>query len=179
MRRMAFIIAQLLLVACSAVAQMRDTGKVRVIDRLNFSLCNSVGMAHEGLTPLSLDVTVGYRFASRWSVFATFGCSYALYEEGDVRTYRDAGTLGGGVSYALVRGCKNKAFDHDVSLRLSIANSVGGASWKQTVYDGGFVLSLLKGRLTPVVGLGYRRVVSHTAGVDDLNCFYAKIGFKF
>lgn len=70
MGRMAFIIAQLLLVACSPVAQMWDTGKARVIDRL-------------------------------------------------------------------------------------------------------------KGRLTPVVGLGYRRVVSHTAGVDDLNCFYAKIVFKF
>lgn len=183
MKKAMFVLLQLLLassVACAATdgdSQKED----RVIDRFNFSLYAGLGSEHDGLTPSSLGLTIGYKVASRWNVFAVLEGSCAHYDKDGVRTYYEAPLLGGGVGFRLVDGTKSSWLEgNNIDVQLMLANSVGGtAKWKQTVYDGSVVYSFRSGRLSPIIGFGYRRTVSHTAGLADNNSLYCKVGFRF
>lgn len=183
MKKVMFILLQFVLassVACAATDGDTPKGE-SVIDRFNFSLYAGLGSRHDGLTPSSLGLTIGYKVASRWNVFAVLEGSCAHYDKDGVKTYYEAPLLGGGVGFKLVDGKRNSWLENnDIDVQLMFANSVSGsAKWKQTVYDGSVVYSFRSGRLSPIIGFGYRRTVSHTTGLADNNSLYCKVGFRF
>lgn len=182
MKKVLFVLLQLLLVSnvvCAATEGETQQGSF--MDKLNFSLYVGLGSKHDGLTPSSLGLTIGYKVASRWNVFAAFEGSCAHYDKDNVKTYYSAPLLGGGVSYKLVDGTKSSLLENsDIDLQVMLANSFSGyAKWKQTVYDVSAVYSFRSGRLAPIIGIGYRRTESHTVGLSDNNSIYCKIGFRF
>lgn len=133
------------------------------------------GTGHGGMSPLELGGTLGYRFLPRLYAFAHGGCLYGMYDKEHGRLYTKNATLAGGLGYTLFR-----VGNVDLDLRASAGGSVGNADWKHTVYDGGVAFRIGGiGRLKLNVGLGYRHVTSHTAGIGAYNGLYGTIGVGF
>lgn len=133
------------------------------------------GTGHGGMSPLEIGGTLGYRFLPRMYAFAHGGCLYGMYDKDHGRVYTKSATLAGGLGYTLF-----KAGNVDVDLRASAGGSVGNADWKHTVYDGGVAFRIGgTGRLKLNVGLGYRHITSHTAGIGAYNGLYGTIGVGF
>ena len=133
------------------------------------------GTGHGGMSPLELGGTLGYRFLPRLYAFAHGGCLYGMYDKEHGRLYTKSATLAGGLGYTLFR-----VGNVDLDLRASAGGSVGNADWKHTVYDGGVAFRIGGiGRLKLNVGLGYRHVTSHTAGIGAYNGLYGTIGVGF
>ena len=133
------------------------------------------GTGHGGMSPMELGGTLGYRFLPRLYAFAHGGCLYGMYDKDHGRLYTKSTTLSGGLGYTLFR-----VGNVDLDLRASAGGSVGNADWKHTVYDGGVAFRIGGiGRLKLNVGLGYRHVTSHTAGIGAYNGLYGTIGVGF
>lgn len=133
------------------------------------------GTGHGGMSPMELGGTLGYRFLPRLYAFAHGGCLYGMYDKEHGRLYTKSATLAGGLGYTLFR-----VGNVDLDLRASAGGSVGNADWKHTVYDGGVAFRIGGiGRLKLNVGLGYRHVTSHTAGIGAYNGLYGTIGVGF
>lgn len=133
------------------------------------------GTGHGGMTPMELGGTLGYRFLPRLYAFAHNGYLYGMYDKDHGRLYTKSATLSGGLGYTLFR-----VGNVDVDLRASAGGSVGNADWKHTVYDGGVAFRIGgTGCLKLNVGLGYRHITSHTAGIGTYNGLYGTIGVGF
>lgn len=153
-------------------------------ERLSASYNFSLGLQNKNTTPLMMGVDFGYEVLPRLRVIFKMDYAMALRSVKGVRTYDDALLLGGGLSYRLFGG---KGYTQPVQakdaleLQFTAGGSVGKMDWKQNYYDFG-LLYTTRHRLsicTPFMGLGYRYVNSHAAGMKNYGGVYATIGMRF
>lgn len=153
-------------------------------DRLSASYNFSLGLQNKNTTPLMMGVDFGYEVLPRLRVIFKMDYAMALRSVKGVRTYDDALLLGGGLSYRLFggKGYTQPAQAKDaLELQFTAGGSVGKMDWKQNYYDFG-LLYTTRHRLsicTPFMGLGYRYVNSHAAGMKNYGGVYATIGMRF
>lgn len=153
-------------------------------ERLSASCNLSVGLQNKNTTPLMMGVDFGYEVLPRLRVLFKMDYAMALRSVEGVRTYDNALLLGGGLSYRLFggKGYTQPAQAKDaLELQFTAGGSVGKMDWKQNYYDFG-LLYTTRHRLsicTPILGLGYRYVNSHAAGMKNYGGVYATIGMRF
>lgn len=153
-------------------------------ERLSASYNFSLGLQNKNTTPLMMGVDFGYEVLPRLRVIFKMDYAMALRSVKGVRTYDDALLLGGGLSYRLFggKGYTQPAQAKDaLELQFTAGGSVGKMDWKQNYYDFG-LLYTTRHRLsicTPILGLGYRYVNSHAAGMKNYGGVYATIGMRF
>lgn len=136
------------------------------------------GTPFKKLTPLSFDLTVGYRLTNTFGVFAKGKQLWGMYKDGDYRTYFDSRNLGGGVYYNFF---KEAATANTWSANASVTTSIGNVNWKNTSYDIGvsYTIGGNGKALNTTFGLGYRFINSRTDGMNNWNGLFARIGIGF
>lgn len=153
-------------------------------ERLSASYNFSLGLQNKNTTPLMMGVDFGYEVLPRLRVIFKMDYAMALRSVDGNRTFDGAFTLGGGLSYRLFggKGYTQPAQAKDaLELQFTAGGSVGKVDWKQNYYDFG-LLYTTRHRLsicTPFMGLGYRYVNSHAAGMKNYGGVYATIGMRF
>ena len=88
-------------------------------------------------------------------------------------------SAGGGLSYNIYRWKNNKHVDIDVeaTVRQTLSGIIG---WDYTEYSIWFKKITNKfGSKTKSGGIGYRYLVSHTNGINDLHCVYLSYSFWY
>ena len=153
-------------------------------DRMSASYNLAVGLQNKQTTPLMTGVDFGFEVLPRLRVILEADYTVGLRNVDGNRTFDGAFTLGGGLSYRLFGGkgyTKPAQAKDALELQFTAGGSVGKMDWKQNYYDFG-LLYTTRHRLsicTPILGLGYRYVNSHAAGMKNYGGVYATIGMRF
>lgn len=149
-----------------------------VTDKLLLEANFTAGMKNKGMSPMSLNFNIGYNLTPRFYAFAKAEGVIGLYDKDGVKTYTKGTDLGGGLGLKLLNPKKS---NEGLDLRVSVANSIGKADWKHTTYQAEFILycNNKKTRTSPYIGIGFKHMNSHTAGIDNWNGIFATIGWKF
>lgn len=153
-------------------------------ERLSASYNLAVGLQNKQTTPLMTGVDFGFEVLPRLRVILEADYTVGLRSVDGNRTFDGAFTLGGGLSYRLFGGkgyTKPAQAKDALELQFTAGGSVGKMDWKQNYYDFR-LLYTTRHRLsicTPFMGLGYRYVNSHAAGMKNYGGVYATIGMRF
>ena len=80
-----------------------------------------------------------------------------------------------------VRLTNPKTSSDNFDVRASVTNSIGNADWKHTAYNVDVIWygNANNKKLRPYLGIGFKHVKSHTAGIPDYNGVYATVGICF
>ena len=151
---------------------------ISVTDKLLLEASFTAGMKNKGMSPMSLNFNIGYNFTPSLYAFAKAEGVIGLYDKEGIKTYTKGTDLGGGLGVKLLNPKKT---NERLDLRVSIVNSIGNANWKHTTYQAEFILycNSKKTRTVPYIGIGFKHMNSHTAGIDNWNGIFATIGWKF
>lgn len=154
---------------------MRQKKSSSFLDKFFIDLNVGAGTKCSGVTPMSLDANIGYRFFPRAYAFVRTGGLLGLGDEHEgVREYTRSPLLGGGLGYTL---CRMDMANIDV--RSSVTSSVGNADWKHVAYEATLLFKLGACRSKFYVGLGYRHISSRTAGIGTYNGLVGTLGIGF
>lgn len=147
-------------------------------DKLLLEANFTAGMKNKGMSPMSLNFNVGYNFTPRFYAFAKAEGVIGLYDKDGVKTYTKGTDLGGGVGVKLFNPSKAS---EGLDFRASVANSIGNADWKHTTYQAEITLycNSKKTRTSPYIGIGFKHMNSHTAGISNWNGIFVTLGWKF
>lgn len=147
-------------------------------DRFVLELGVDAGSRQHDIAPMGVGVNVGYGLSSRFYLYARYQGMMGLYDNGDSKTYFNTQNIGGGVGFTFHKGT-GKGDTGLWDLRAQITSSVGNVDWKNTSYDVGVYwrIKSKSSKVSPVLGIGFRHINSHTAGIRDCNCIYGTIGF--
>lgn len=150
-----------------------------VMARFKGDVATSALCKNKGVSILSFGGNIGYEFLPKIYAFAHGESAIGLHNTGGAKTYTRTTNIGGGLGYKLfvssITG-KTPSRDNSIDIYAMMAASVGNTEWKQTVYEAGFKLKIVKG-LSPTLGIGFRHTNSHTAGVSNHNGIICSIGF--
>lgn len=137
------------------------------------------GLKQHNITPMFVGLNLGYYISPRLYAYARYEGLMGLSKVDGVQNYFKSTNLGGGIGYVL--GVIKETNDMS-SVRLQVTNSVGNVDWKNTTYTIGIYSHrrlTRNGSWTPVIGLGFKHINSHTIGIRDCNSVFATIGFGF
>lgn len=136
------------------------------------------GFKNKGYAPLTMNVNFGYHFVPRLYAFAKVEGMLHLYDKDGTKTYLRSQDLGGGLGVVLTNP---KVNSDAVDLRVSLTNSIGNADWKHTAYDVNVIWYVRHAhkRCTPYLGVGFKHINSHSAGIPNYNGVYVTAGIKF
>ena len=174
MKKTIFMMTMMVIAMAASAQETKSNGNA--LDKLSFEVKSLYGVKQHGMTPMNLDMQLGFEFAPRWQLVAAAEACRTLMEGDGNRSFAKDVALGGGLAYVWEEG-KNSRFD----LRLQVLNTIGSPDWSHTTYDIGtnWYGKSSQRRIKPLIGLGFRFQKSHTAGIRDWSGFYATLGFKF
>lgn len=179
-----FALLPFLLLGMTAIAQTTDNSQKETnystsnlfIERLYVHIGFGASIKHDGMTPAEFTAEIGYRFIPRMYAYFHAGGLYGLYDKEHGQTYtKTKNILGGGLGYTLYKP-ENEPISID--LRGTVATSVGKADWKHTSYDAMLLFRIGRG-IKADIGIGYKHITSHTAGIGAYNGLALSLGFGF
>ena len=118
---------------------------------------------------------LGYQFFNSLSVFAHHEMQYSLTDNNGNKSYQNGNVIGGGLGYKFLYD-KNDLLSAEI--RALMGHSVGHTGFNHTLYDIGLHLKYGKD-LCPLIGIGYRHLNVHSAGISNKDHFYISIGLRF
>lgn len=178
MKKFLFVmLAALLVLPMGAFAQTSETSS-KFLDKCIAEVGVGVGTPNKGYTPLTMNLNLGYNFTPRFYGFVKAEGVLGLYDKDGVKTYTKSPSLGGGLG---VRLTNPKTSSDNFDVRASVTNSIGNADWKHTAYNVDVIWysNTSKKKLRPYLGIGFKHINSHTAGIPDYNGVYATVGICF
>lgn len=181
MKRTAIFFMIMTLISLSSTIQAQDENKnykTNALDKLLVDIEATTGPKNKGMSPTTLNLSLGYQMTSCFYVFAKTEGSINLYNKDDIKTYYTSEALGGGLGIKLYNPLKTT---DATDFRVSVINTIGNVDWKYTSYEANFIIyhNSIKRRLTkPFLGLGFRHMKSHTAGISNWNGIIATIGMR-
>lgn len=182
MRKRISVILFAAIMSCTVVFA-QETGnsfyQQSLIKRLFLELDVSAVPPYKETRLLSVGGKVGLYVTPQLYAFAMCEGVTGLNDANGVRSYAQTSNLGGGLGFrflTLDKDGKRAKYGTDFSVYAQMAASVGNVDWKQTVYEAGVKLKLMKG-ISPTFGLGFRHTNSHTVGMPNHNGMVATIGF--
>lgn len=136
------------------------------------------GVKNKGMAPLSLNANFGYNFSSRFYGFIKAEGVLGLYDKDGVKTYTRSQDLGGGLGVKLLNAKKSQ---DALDFRVSVVNSIGNCDWKHTAYEANLIwyANHSSRRCEPYIGIGFKHMHSHTAGICDYNGIFVTAGVRF
>ncbi len=180
-----FALLPFVFLGMTAMAQNADNGLKETgnaasnffAERLYAHIGFGASTKHDGMTPAEFTAEIGYKFIPRMYAYFHASGLYGLYDKDHGQTYtKTTNILGGGLGYTLYKP-DNGAISID--LRGTVAASVGKADWKQTSYDAMLLFRIGRGTLKADIGIGYKHITSHTAGIGAYNGLAVSLGFGF
>lgn len=178
MKRLLFVLMAILLVLPMSAQEQGTEARSGFLDKYLLEVGVSVGMENKGYTPLMMNVNLGYNFTSRFYGFVKAEGVLGLYDKDGVKTYTKSPSLGGGLGFRLTNP---KTSSDNFDVRASVTNSIGNADWKHTAYNVNVIWygNVSKRKTRPYLGIGFKHVNSHTAGIPNYNGIYATVGICF
>ncbi len=178
MKRLLFVLMAALLVLPMSAQEHGTETRCSFLDKCLFEVGVSVGMENKGYTPLMMNANLGYNFGSRFYGFVKAEGVLGLYDKDGVKTYTKSPSFGGGLGFRLTNP-KNSSDNFDI--RASVTNSIGNADWKHTAYKVNVIWygNVSTRKTSPYLGIGFKHVKSHTAGIPNYNGIYAIVGVCF
>lgn len=172
-----FFVCISLVLPMSALEQASESHS-SFLDKCLLEVGVSVGMENKGYTPLTMNANLGYNFTPRFYGFVKAEGVLGLYDKGGVKTYTKSPSLGGGLGFRLTNP---KTSSDNFDVRASVTNSIGNVDWKHTAYNVNVIWygNASKKKSRPYLGVGFKHVKSHTAGVPNYNGIYATVGICF
>ena len=140
--------------------------------RWHLEIGENVSFTQNPLNSLTNNMSISYDVANHLYILAKVDGVIGLYKENEHRSFYDACNLGGGL------GCHFWKLKNDCSMdfRVSIGQTIGNSTWKQTAYDAGLYVG---GPKKAVAGIGFRHIKSHQCGVENHNGVFVMLGFRF
>lgn len=155
-----------------------EKGSAGFLDKCLVEVGVNAGFKNKGYAPLTMNANLGYHFLPRFYAFAKVEGTLLLYDKDGVKTYLKSQDLGGGLGVKLTNP---KTCSDGIDFRVSLTNSIGNADWKHTTYNANIIWysNHKNKRTTPYIGLGFKHINSHSAGIPNYNGIYVTVGFKF
>ncbi len=134
---------------------------------------------YHDMSPLGLNVRLGYKVLPQLSLYTSFEGTLGLVEQrNSMGTYYGSNNLGGGLNVNLLKPGKSWALFKTMDLHATVGTTVGHNDWKYTLYEGGLTFSAGR-RSCMTYGLGYRVLHSRTDVLGDHRGVYFTIGYRF
>lgn len=178
MKKVLFLFMLVLLVLPMSAQEGKEKESSSFLDKCLVEVGANAGFKNKGYAPLTLNAALGYHITPRFYAFVKAEGMLHLYDKDGIKTYLRSQDLGGGLGVKLTNP---KTCPDGVDLRVAVTNSIGNADWKHTAYDANMIwyANHKTKRVTPYLGVGFKHVKSHTAGIPNYNGVYVTVGIKF
>lgn len=175
----------LLISALSVSAQDKDDKTEKLSDKIAANIIDEidfgVGLKQHGVTPLFAGINLGYHIIPRLHVYARYEGMIGLSNVGDNRAYDKTWNLGGGIGYTFYYMKYKGETTTKWSVRAQVTNSIGSVDWKNTSYSIGVYSQCKSTKFarSPLFGIGFKHINSHTEGIRDYNSLFVCMGLGF
>ena len=127
MKKKSFVFFLLLLFATVGYAQ--ETKK-SFWDNFVGNVSIGAGTEYKGMTPITMDVELGYKFFKGLYAFASVEGGYLHFKgDEDWKTYGTTQNLGGGLGYDF--GCIDKNLGLSIGVQVKMAGTIGSVDCKR------------------------------------------------
>ncbi|MBQ6193262.1 MAG: hypothetical protein IJK43_02345 [Prevotella sp.] len=172
MKKMLLILAFLPMIMANAQTENNGSG-VLFLEGSMFR-----GFKSNDIIPIGTQLGLGYRLTNRFYPMLTVEYLSGHYKTTDIKTFYDSGNLGIALGYSLLKKEENDfSFLNNIDIRVNAGTTVGHTDWKYLYYGAELKLGFRKNN-TPIIGIGYRYIDSHTETIDDYKGFYVSLGLR-
>lgn len=183
--RLAIFICFIIVSASAASAQTTEkalhdnvqtnitNGEDTKLSKIVFDLNLDAGTSCNNMAPVTLNVSIGYRFIPRLYAYARIGGMLGLYstKDGDARAYTRSPAAGGGIGCNVFRIGRT-----DIDLTGTVTSSIGNADYKHVAYEATALLRFRLDKAELHIGLGFKHISSRSSGFNGYNGLIGTIG---